>query len=193
MSQFLCSTGALFGKPNNKNYRLLEEMAAKLECDGFEFMFYSSWHPEIDEMIANVRSMHLNIPVIHCHKFLGEALCGMKVWQEGDEYPEYVMTEEEDRECYLKGKENFAMNLRVANELGVEKVVFHLWNGLPSDKNIGRFGELNDMAKKAGVMLMVEISKKMKRILQLHARGKKIVFTDILRLEGLMLKERNFD
>lgn len=160
MSQILCSTGALLGPANDLNYRLLEEMVEKLECDGFEFLFYSPWYLEVDELIASVKAMHLNIPVIHCQKSLGEALCGMKVWQEGNEYPEYVMTEEEDRECYLKGKEKFSINLRVANELGAEKMVFHLWNGMPSDKNIQknieRFGELNDMAKKAGVMLMVE-------------------------------------
>ena len=34
-----------------------------------------------------------------------------------------------------------------------------------------------------------EVSIKMKRILQLHACGKKIVFTDTSRLENLMLEE----
>ena len=37
--------------------------------------------------------------------------------------------------------------------------------------------------------LQTEISTKMKRILQLHAKEKKIVFPDISRLENLMLKE----
>lgn len=37
--------------------------------------------------------------------------------------------------------------------------------------------------------LQAEIRTKMKRILQLHVRGKKIVFTDISRLENLMLAE----
>lgn len=160
MGQILCSTGALLGKSNNRDYRLLKEMAAKLECDGFELMVYSSWYSEIDKLIASIQSLHLNIPVVHCQKSLGEALCGMKVWREGEEYPEYVMTEEEDRECYLKGKEKFLMNLKVANAAGSDKMVMHLWNGMPSDKNIERnierFGELNDMAKKAGIELMVE-------------------------------------
>lgn len=160
MNQFLCSTGALLGKPNNRNYRLLEEMASKLECDGFEFMVYGSWYPKIDELIACVKAMHLNIPVIHCQKSLGEALCGIKIWQEGNNFSEYIMTEKEDEACYAQGKEKFLINLKVANAFGAEKMVLHLWNGLPSDrniqKNIERYGELNDMAKKAGVMLMVE-------------------------------------
>ena len=37
--------------------------------------------------------------------------------------------------------------------------------------------------------LQTEISTKMKRILQLHAHGKKIVFPDISKLERLMLEE----
>lgn len=94
MNQILCSTGALLGRPNNRNYRMLKEIAAKLECDGFEFMMYRSWYPEIDELISVVQSLHLNIPVIHCQKSLGEALCGMKVWCEGgNDWHEYVMTE----------------------------------------------------------------------------------------------------
>ena len=37
--------------------------------------------------------------------------------------------------------------------------------------------------------IQTEVITKMKRILQLHARGKKIVFPDISRLESLMLEE----
>ena len=37
--------------------------------------------------------------------------------------------------------------------------------------------------------IQTEISTKIKRILQLHARGKKIVFPDISKLEHLMLEE----
>lgn len=36
----LCSTGALIGKPNGRDYRLLESLSEKLNCDGFEFMMY---------------------------------------------------------------------------------------------------------------------------------------------------------
>ena len=36
--QILCSTGAIIGRPNNRNYRLLETVAPQLDCDGFEFL-----------------------------------------------------------------------------------------------------------------------------------------------------------
>lgn len=160
MNQVLCSTGALIGRPNGRNYRLLEKIAPKLSCDGFEFMVYDSWYPEIDELITSVKKLNLNIPVIHCEKTLGEYLCGMKVWRDGDIYPEYIMTEEEDKACFEEGIEKFLLNVKVANAFGAKKMVLHLWNGLPSDKNINknieRFGKLNDLAQKAGINLMVE-------------------------------------
>lgn len=42
MNQLLCSTGALIGRPNGRDYRLLGGLSKKLECDGFEFMMYST-------------------------------------------------------------------------------------------------------------------------------------------------------
>ena len=52
------------------------------------------------------------------------------------------------------------MNLRIAGEFGSDRMVFHLWNGIVSDSNIElnieHFGKLKDMAKEAGIVLMVE-------------------------------------
>lgn len=44
MAQILCSTGALIGRPNNRDYRILRDVCHKLNCDGFEFMMYSTWY-----------------------------------------------------------------------------------------------------------------------------------------------------
>lgn len=164
MNKILCSSGALIGPPNGRNYSLLKEMIPRLECDGLEFMVYGFWYPEFDELItflADLRKqLDVDIPVVHCQKSLGEKLCGMKVWTEDGVTREYVMTAEEDAETFRKGLEEFELNLRVADTVGADRMVLHLWNGLPSDKNIEknieRFGILNEMAKKAGVILMVE-------------------------------------
>lgn len=40
MNKILCSTGAIIGKPNNNDYRLLKEYAPRLECDGFHLNDY---------------------------------------------------------------------------------------------------------------------------------------------------------
>lgn len=160
MYKVLCSTGALLGRPNGRNYRLLGDLSKQLCCDGFEFMMYGSWYPEIEELIKSVKAMNLHIPVIHAQKALGETLCGMKVSFDGKDFYEYRMTEEEDLAAYQKGMEEFVLNLRIAQEFGAEKMVLHLWNGLASDKNLSknieRFGTLREMARKAGICLMVE-------------------------------------
>ncbi len=160
MKKIFCSTGALLGRPNKRDYRLLQELAKQLDCDGFEFMVYDSWYPEVDEMIETVKGIGLQIPVVHCEKALSEKLAGARVWYENGEYPYQEMTPEEDRESFAAAVEEFKLNLRIAGEFGADRMVFHLWNGLVSDKNIERnverFAIFRELAKEAGVQLLVE-------------------------------------
>ncbi len=74
MNQILCSTGAIIGKPNNNDYRLLREYAPKLECDGFELMMSSAWYSHIDRVIDDIKSYKLSIPVVHSQKSLGSLI-----------------------------------------------------------------------------------------------------------------------
>ncbi|MCR5323091.1 MAG: sugar phosphate isomerase/epimerase [Lachnospiraceae bacterium] len=156
----LCSTGALIGRPNKRDYRLLKDLAGQLECDGFEFMVYDSWYPQIDEMIETVKGFGLSIPVVHCEKALAEKLADAELKYENGEYSYREMTPKEDKENFERAIEEFKVNLRIANEFGADRMVFHLWNGLISDRhierNIERFGKLKDMAEAAGILLMVE-------------------------------------
>lgn len=160
MNQILCSSGALLGNSNNKDYRLLKSIAEELECDGFEFMVYSSWYSEIDELIKELNASKLNIPVVHCHKTLGETLAGTTVSFENGNFNVYEMTDKEDKECFEKGLTLFRKNVQVASNIGAKKMVLHLWNGLPSDrkieKHIERYEILRDIASKENVDLMVE-------------------------------------
>lgn len=121
MNQILCSTGAIIGKPNNNDYRLLREYAPKLECDGFELMMSSSWYSHIDQVIDDIKSYRLSIPVVHSQKSLGESMSGMTVRYSGGRYNEYVMTEEEDRKNFEDGTSRFAANLRLAEGVGAKK------------------------------------------------------------------------
>jgi len=160
MNKILCSSGAIIGKANNNDYTLLKEYAPKLDCDGFEFMMSSSWYQILDDVIAAVKSYGLNIPVIHSQKSLGEALCGMTTIFTETGFHDHVMTEDEDKEAYSQGTERFKLNLKLAVELGAEKMVLHLWNGTVSDrnieKNVERYGEWKSLADKAGIELLVE-------------------------------------
>lgn len=160
MNKILCSSGAIIGKANNNDYTLLKEYAPRLNCDGFELMMSSPWYPVLDDVIIAVKSYGLKIPVIHCQKKLGEALCGMTTTFSEGKFQDYVMTPDEDRETFRQGTERFLQNLKLAEKLGAEKMVLHLWNGTVSDKNIEknveRFGEWKSLADKAGMDLLVE-------------------------------------
>lgn len=145
--EILCSTGALIGRANDRDYHLLEGLAERLSCDGFEFMMYESWYgeedgSERDELIRYLREIRLHIPVMHCEKHIGERI------SKG--------TEAELAEAFRR----FEINCETAAALGAKKLVCHLWDGLTSDcnfeSNIKAYGRLAETAERYGVMLLVE-------------------------------------
>lgn len=142
MHQILCSTGALIGRPNGRDYRLLKQFCPQLECDGFEFILYSTWYDEIDALTAFLKGLKLNIPVMHCEKTLAE-----HITRGG---------EEELREAFRL----FEINCGVANAIGSDRMVLHLWNGVISDShfenNLRAWPELRDRAEKHGLTLLTE-------------------------------------
>lgn len=142
MHQILCSTGALIGRPNGRDYRLLRQFSPKLECDGFEFMFYDSWYSEAEEIAAFLQELRLNIPVMHCEKSLAEHIASGGP--------------EELKEAFRL----FEINCRLAKAIGAGKMVMHLWNGRISDtrfeNNLKAYPELRETAEKYGIILMVE-------------------------------------
>ena len=115
MNQIYCSTGSLIGRPNGRDYHLLEQYCPQLNCDGFEFILYNSWYGEIEELLAFLKSLRLNIPVMHCEKTLAEHIT------KGGE--------EELAEAFRL----FEINCDLAARLGSRKLVMHLWNGPISD------------------------------------------------------------
>ena len=142
MGEILCSTGALIGRPNGRNYKLLKELSKELTCDGFEFMMYSNWYEAVDELIEDLKAMALNIPVVHCQKSVGEAI------SKGGE------------ENFADAFGRFEVNCRIARELGAKKLVMHLWDGITSDanfeNNVGAYPRLREMAEAYDLDLLVE-------------------------------------
>lgn len=140
--EILCSTGALIGKPNNRDYHLLEGLAEKLSCDGFEFMMYDSWYEERDAIVAYLRDTKLHIPVVHCEKHIGEAI------SKG--------TPADLAEAFRR----FEINCGMAQALGADKLVLHLWDGPYSDRNfdsnLNAYADLLKMAEKYDIMILVE-------------------------------------
>ena len=140
MCEILCSTGTMIGRPNGRNYRLLEEFSGKLECDGFEFMMYDSWYEEADELLQFLQGLHLHVPVVHCEKRIGENI-----------------SKGENLETTF---EKFETNCRIAQGLGAKKLVMHLWDGLTSDayfdNNVNAYPVLRKIAEGYQLDLLVE-------------------------------------
>lgn len=142
----LCSTGAMITRFNGRDPRLLRGFFPKLDADGIEFMVYPSWDEELWENVAAVKSISRDVgmrtPVLHMDKRIGELLS--------------LGSDDEIREA----GERFKNNLRIANDLGAELAVLHLWGGKASDYHIARnfsvLGDYMDLAEKAGVTLTVE-------------------------------------
>ena len=142
MRQIICSTGALIGRPNGRDYRLLEQFCPQLECDGFEFILYSSWYHEIRELTAFLVSLKLNVPVMHCEKTIAEHIS--------------VGGKEEIGEAFRL----FEQNCILAETLGAQKMVLHLWNGKISDahfeNNLRAYPAFRETADRHGITLLVE-------------------------------------
>lgn len=142
MSEILCSTGALIGLPNGRNYRLLESLSKQLSCDGFEFMMYNSWYGQTEELVAALKEMNLYTPIMHCEKHIGESIS------------------KGGKEELRKALQLFEINCRIATSIQARKLVIHLWDGITSDQNfannISTYAYLADMVKDYGIDLLVE-------------------------------------
>lgn len=159
MSKILCSTGALIGRPNGRDYKMLRTLSKQLDCDGFEFMMYSSWYEEVDELKNSLREMELCIPVMHCEKHIGESI------SKGGQ--------EELADAYRR----FAINCDIAQSIGAKKLVIHLWDGQTSDSNfssnLAAYSHLWDKAQECELDLLVEnvvcnVENPMKHWCELH-------------------------
>ena len=130
MNRILCSTGAFIGRPNGRNYKLLTDGAKRLDCDGFEFMMYDDWYDKIGEIKEFIASLKKPFPTFHVAKSVGEAIS---------------RAERGDTESAL---ENFEKNCDLAQKIGAEKLVLHLWNGVNSDRNFSHNIEVYPLLRK---------------------------------------------
>ena len=142
MGKILCSTGALIGRPNGRDFRLLEKYRDELRCDGFEFMMYNTWYDQEKEILDFLKRTRLPIFVWHCEKQIGQDIALG------------------EKESLQRAGERFRINCRMAAESGAEKMVMHLWDGMISDSrienNIRAFSWLREMADEYGMDLTAE-------------------------------------
>ncbi len=144
MAEILCSTGALIGKANNRDYHLIGKLAGLLQCDGYEFMMYSSWYGEWEILADYLVGLNLYMPVAHCDKRIGEA----------------VSQGEDVTEACSETMEKYRVNCELARRIGAKALVLHLWGGMASDQhfdyNMRAYPRLRDVAEEHGLDLLVE-------------------------------------
>ncbi len=141
-NKILCSTGALIGRWNCRDFTLLTGCVDALECDGFEFMMYNPWHERVDELTAFLKTLDTEFPVFHTEKDIGNLIS---------------RNEDGDNETAIA---LFEKNCAIAREIGSEKLVLHLWGGIDSDKdinnNISVYKRLREISDDFGLLLTVE-------------------------------------
>lgn len=141
-NRILCSTGALIGRPNGRDFTLLKKCVDALSCDGFEFMMYGSWHDRVDELKLFLKALDTSFPVFHVEKDVGNLIS---------------RNEEGDVENAISV---FEKNCSLARDIGSEALVLHLWGGIDSDKdiynNISVYKRLREIAESFGLLLTVE-------------------------------------
>lgn len=141
-NNLLCSTGALIGRPNGRDYTLLRRCAEQLECDGFEFLMYDAWYGETDRLKRFMKNFPKPLPVFHVEKQVGERIS------------------RDERGDTEKAVELFKRNCALAKSLGADRLVLHLWNGIHSDKNIAHnleiYPSLREIADQFVLRLTVE-------------------------------------
>lgn len=142
MNRILCSTGALIGRANGRDYTLLKECAKRLDCGGFEFMMYADWYEKADSIAEYFSGFDKPFPTFHIEKAVGELISGG--------------TAEQDNTAVSL----FEANCRLAQRLGSGKLVLHLWGGLASDMrfahNLEMYPLLRDIADRYGLLLTIE-------------------------------------
>lgn len=142
MHNVYCSTGALIGRPNGRDHRLLADCAKLINCDGFELMMYEDWYDKYEAVAEFIASNKIHTPVFHIEKQVGELISRNNP---GD-------TE--------RAVELFGINCKIAALIRAKMTVLHLWGGIDSDKNIAHNTEiyklLRDMADGHSLTLTVE-------------------------------------
>jgi len=142
MNNILCSTGAIIGWSNRRDFTLLEQITPRLSCDGYEFMMYGTWYDQLDPLRRFMDGFSAPIPVFHCDKEVGDRIS---------------RNEPGDLDWAM---EHYAVNCTLAREFGARKLVLHLWGGLASDRdadfNYAQYPPLRRMAEENDLLLTVE-------------------------------------
>ena len=142
MTEIYLSTGAFIGRKNGRNHRLLLDYQEKIECDGFEFMFFSSWYEIIDVIKRDYKSNNVNIPIVHTDKSIGNL------------FSSNVKSD------IAKSYDLMKINCEHAADLNAKSLVLHIW-GMPysdthEEEVYKRVAKMQEIAAQYNLKILVE-------------------------------------
>jgi sugar phosphate isomerase/epimerase len=140
--KLFCSTGTFSRHPDFTDYRAILEYGRGLSVDGLEVMFYESWYGSLEQVVADLVDSGLSYPVVHAEKSISNGL--------GRDDPAQLDL----------AYQRLEMNCRLAQEIGAESLVLHLWGWPESDKsferNLDALPVCVDLAQRHNLDLAVE-------------------------------------
>jgi sugar phosphate isomerase/epimerase len=138
--RLVCSTGAFTRFPDRADHRAILDFGPNFDVEGLELVVFPTW--DLDVVALDLLKSGLRFPVIHADKTVGAGLGASKAAA---------------REA---GVARLAKNVRLAETLGAELIVLHLWDSPESDANLDRnletLARCHEAASRAGVEFAVE-------------------------------------
>jgi sugar phosphate isomerase/epimerase len=138
--RLICSTGAFTRFPDRADHRTIVEFGPRLDVEGLELVVFPTWN--LDVVADDLVKSGLHFPVIHADKTVGIGLGASAV------------------AARVQGAARLVDNVRLAETLGAQLVVVHLWDSPESDANLQRnletLASCHEAAARAGVALAVE-------------------------------------
>lgn len=138
----LCSTGAIVGRANGFDHRLIIRYRDDIDADGFELMMLKAFYDNLPGIAGELNRANVPVSTIHFEKDI-TALLGLG--------------NDEDRR---EGLRLFTENIRMGDAVGAKKAVFHLWDGRFSARQVKQgimlLETLYEICDRHGVELVVE-------------------------------------
>ena len=132
----------MVGRANGYNHRIIPDNKNAVSADGFELMMLKAWYDELPAVARDLEKAAVVTPTIHFEKDVG-ALLGLGTPEEREE-----------------GLHLFRKNAEMAEAVGAQKAVFHLWDGRFSPEQvknaIALLPSLYEICTQHGVELVVE-------------------------------------
>lgn len=145
MNEIYLSTGAILGRRNGFDFRVLTEHYNAFHCDGFEFMMFRDSYDSyarIPEWLRACRSRGIRIAAFHADKHIGDLLS------------------DPDELSLSAALALFEKNCEYAAAFGADRVIVHCWGVPDSDKNAPmlyeRIGLMLEIAAQYSVEMLIE-------------------------------------